>query len=604
MASTFFFVISGFLITSIILPQISNGTYSSLDFYLRRGKRILPVLFIVLIATMLFGFIATGIPGDLREISSVGLSSALFSSNLYLPYKLGGYFDTISNQKPLLHTWSLSVEEQFYIFWPLALLFMKRHLREDYIFRGIIALFILSFPFSIYLSFSSSANATWGYFSLPTRAWELAIGAGLAFLPSVKDTSSRHFYAYLGVILIIGSICLISHSSPFPGPHAIWPCLGAALLVYAGSAPGLARTSIDRLLQSKVMTAVGRRSYGLYLWHWPILSYMRYLLDIETLPVTWIISSIIATIILSELSYRLIEQPLRKKSISFKDMFRYYYLAPLFIIVSIHTVTSLASRKPIIADALGLVSNQSTTPYSNQCSGEDTIGPRCHFSSAGDTKKDILVVGDSHAGHLTGFLNQLQPVLDKSIDIYFNNSCLTLLSTTVNNLTAPESAKSACLRQNEYFADHFKEYKTVILSHRWMGYDWSESREDQLRQTLTTLSKSNVHVIIFGDIPNYDNDQLRTALAYTRLGLPLKSTPDFIYKTRNAYLQRIAQSIPNVSYFDFDSILCANDHCSPIIDNKIIYSDRHHLSETGAEIIAKKMLQPKYLDVLKSLVSQ
>jgi peptidoglycan/LPS O-acetylase OafA/YrhL len=261
-----FFVISGFLITSILLNQVGKGTFSYLDFYARRIKRIFPALLLVLGTTFAASWYVL-MPDEFAQVSRHIAAGAAFLANFAL-WSESGYFDAAADTKPLLHLWSLAVEEQFYIVWPvlISLVFAKS---RKYFFGLAVALWVLSFMVSLYLTYNSPTAA---FYSPWGRFWELGTGGLLAYLQlnspvGSKDKLWSNVQGWLGAALLISSFFFISKADPFPGWLALLPVFGAALLIAAGPQAAFCRY----VLSNRVFVFIGLVSYPLYLWHWPLL---------------------------------------------------------------------------------------------------------------------------------------------------------------------------------------------------------------------------------------------------------------------------------------------------------------------------------------------
>jgi peptidoglycan/LPS O-acetylase OafA/YrhL len=262
-----FFVISGFLITKIIRDSLQEDRFSLADFYDRRIRRIFPALFAVYLVTYVLGLILL-MPGDLKALAKSLLSSAAFGANFHF-YGNVGYFDAPAITKPLLHTWSLSVEEQFYVLWPLAMIALARFVKLRYWLPILLCSLVLSLAYAEWEVWRDNASAA---FYMPhARAWELITGALLAIALPRLAFGRRLCEAMvaLGLVLIAASIALLSEDRDFPGLNAVFPCLGAALIIAAGAR---GPTAVSRLLSNKPMVFLGLISYSLYLWHWPLFS--------------------------------------------------------------------------------------------------------------------------------------------------------------------------------------------------------------------------------------------------------------------------------------------------------------------------------------------
>ncbi len=298
-----FFVISGFLITGILLEDLAHERFSLAGFYDRRIRRIFPALFVVLAATAVAAALIL-MPTEFLGFSRSLVAAALFGSNMLFWHEVD-YFDASADMKPLLHTWSLSVEEQFYLFFPLILALLhaggpRRRMR----FLSLVLL--LSFVGSVYLMGSSPRSP---FYLAPLRAWELMLGALLAAgaVPPVQRAWARELAAAAGLGLILVAVFTYSEQTLFPGIAALLPCVGTALLLHAG---GSGPSQVGRLLSVGPVVRIGQVSYSLYLWHWPILSLSRYY-AIRPLGTAQLTIALLVALGLSVLTWRYIEQPFR-----------------------------------------------------------------------------------------------------------------------------------------------------------------------------------------------------------------------------------------------------------------------------------------------------
>ena len=301
-----FFVISGFLITGIIATDVRAGTFTFARFYSRRMKRILPAFQLVGLTTLLAGALLL-MPTDRLALIKSLIASTLFASNIYFLRATTGYFASDSDEMPLLHNWSLSVEEQFYLVWPLTLLVLlrftnvKKHL--PVILGGTVAgTFVLA-------EWAASRYAGAAYYLLPTRAGEFLLGALLVFLPHSRRDARPLLAESLGVIgllLVLGSNVLLTPDSRFPGLNAFWPCLGTALLIGIGRRKGLL---VSSLLSFKPLVFVGTISYSLYLWHWPPIAFLHYFnIELSAFEKVGLFCAVLGV---AYFSWRFVEEPLR-----------------------------------------------------------------------------------------------------------------------------------------------------------------------------------------------------------------------------------------------------------------------------------------------------
>jgi len=298
-----FFVISGFLITSLILREQKEQRFSLKHFYAKRIRRIFPALSLVLGFGLVAGWICLNFM-EYKQLTKHTGSSAIFITNFML-LREAGYFDNAADTKPMLHLWSLAIEEQFYLAWPLVLMFFKRLPR--WLLPVLVVLLLSSFAYSLSLVFKG--NLDLDFYSPLSRCWELFLGASLAFGMSRQlavSTPSRNMAGYVGLILVVMSACFLDKSMPFPGYWALPPTLGAALILFAGMQSNLNRV----LLASRPLVSIGLISYPLYLWHWPLLSFAR-ILESQTPGLGLRLFLVLSSFVFAWLTYQFVEKPIR-----------------------------------------------------------------------------------------------------------------------------------------------------------------------------------------------------------------------------------------------------------------------------------------------------
>lgn len=301
-----FFVISGFLITGLIQKELASGEFNLKKFWVGRVRRILPAAYVCTLGTLFIGSILL-MPPALVDLATSALFQQLMVANFYF-WKTGDYFGGASEWKPLLHMWSLAVEEQFYVFYPFFLLLLRNRSKQ-FLLIALVAIAIASLIVSE-MGVHHFPTAT--FFLLPTRMWELLVGAIIVFLPTPKSVfSNQKILAILsmgGLSAVIYSAVFFDSLTPFPGKSALIPCLGAALLIYAQS--GETPTLVGRLLSLRPLVFIGLISYSLYLWHWPVFAFSRYWLG--SLSVSLKIASLLVSFALAYLSYYFVETPMRR----------------------------------------------------------------------------------------------------------------------------------------------------------------------------------------------------------------------------------------------------------------------------------------------------
>ncbi len=307
-----FFVISGFLITGIIVREVKAGSFSFVHFYERRIKRICPALFITLFLSAIAGIFLL-VPQDLQMLGRSISSAVFFYANSHF-YQQVGYFDGPATDKPLLHTWSLAVEEQFYLIWPLLFLLLYRFVSRKALPHVILALLCLSLVAS-QLILETSPSAV--FYLLPYRAWELLLGAYIALIdPQAPSKRIATVCGVLGFAAIAYAAVGFSSATPFPGVHALVPCAGAALLIIAGLRSNFISSYV---LRANPLCFVGKISYSLYLFHWPAFSLTRMALDRDTTKVEGLII-IAGSIGAATLSWWFLESPARRATFRFQAL--------------------------------------------------------------------------------------------------------------------------------------------------------------------------------------------------------------------------------------------------------------------------------------------
>lgn len=383
-----FFVISGFLISSIIWKDVSNDKFSIVDFYERRARRIIPALVLVILVSCVAAYF-TMLPDDLENFAQSVVATLAFSNNILLTLT-SGYWELGSDFKPLLHTWSLGVEEQFYLIYPLLVMLLYRF-KKQWFGPALIAGIIVSLFLSIWLT-PKFPDAS--FYLIHTRAWELLLGAVCAYYKPRWELSAKgaNWASLIGLLFIILSIVGIDEKTPYPSGYAILPCLGTALLLlYAEKG-----TFANRVLTIPVFVGVGVISYSAYLWHQPLFSFAR-ILSIAPPSMAEMIALSLLTIALSYLSWRFVEQPFRdRKRFSRKQIFTYSALACGTLIVAglaVYRFSGLPERIPGIGLGQGsyIAYNERVFDYKKDA-----------FPT--DGKPRILVLGNSTGRDLTNIL--------------------------------------------------------------------------------------------------------------------------------------------------------------------------------------------------------
>lgn len=591
-----FFVISGYLITLILTREIDKSNKIDIvNFYKRRIKRIIPALVFVLIPTFLVGFFFFA-PDDILSLSKSLIWSFFSAANIYFYSSINtGYFADDSSILPLLHLWSLGVEEQFYILWPFIVLIFLRYI--DSIKKRII-LAVLMFTASLLLAQSLIVtNHSFAYYMLPTRAWELLSGAIIALLVHagfrIKSVINE-FMAFFGLTLIIVSLFFVTESDPVPGIFALPSILGSALLIYSGA---FSHTYVGRFLSFKIFVAIGLVSYSAYLWHWPILAYIRYaLIDID-----WIITTavIFFTFAMATLSYFFIETPLRTNNSSTKTVYLWYFIVPATIIVaiSILTIQAIKNKSEFIYPWVKLSNINSnilsTGSYKYSCDSHSRKIFSEDICVYPEYVKEInaFLIGDSNAAHHLGMIRVFAENYDFSIRNATKSACPLILDGEFDWITV--NRRKDCSEYRHAIFEEAIKYDTVIIGVSWNYYYDKDGFKKRFEDTIDRLSKNVKHIILLGKIPlfpKYNKDCEIRSIKLPNLGCENRFNNSLKEHQSNQWLREIANQYPNIEYFDVRSQLCRNGICSPYLNRQPIYFDVGHLSMKGSELIGENMI--------------
>ncbi len=425
-----FYVISGYLITGIIIKEIGNtGKFNYGAFYLRRAKRLLPASLTILAFTAVFSWLV--LPPTVRsDLGRDVLAASLYVSNYLFAFWQNDYQNLNATPSPVIHYWSLAVEEQFYILWPILIYSLWKIGKRRAVALGVVATTVCSFAFSLYLT---TVNPIWAFYSLPTRAWELGLGALLLFIPeriSAKRMVHRTLLVWAGAILLMTSVLIFSERTAFPGYNALLPTLGTAILIAGISAWPPILNDLSRL---RIVQWIGEISYPFYLWHWPLLvlpstRFGRPLTLLER------IFFIILTALAADLTHRLIERPIAKRDFTSKGIIRTSSLATITcaalavgILFTVQGDIKLPNGKSVSIEEV------MTKPkvYLDDChvNNGEVLSGDCTYGDK-SSSKTIVLYGDSHAA-------QWFPALEKLA----NENGLKLISLTKSACPAPEVKK-------------------------------------------------------------------------------------------------------------------------------------------------------------------
>ena len=584
-----FFVISGYLITSQVFQEVRQGSFSLKGFYQRRINRIVPALATVLLVCVVLGAFLLS-PVDLMRLNANALFALLGVSNIFIWLKYGNYFAADAGEAPLLHTWSLGIEEQFYVVWPLLVLLVYR-LAPRHLLWVLGGGLVLAIGVSQY---ATGVFATASYYLLPTRFFELMLGGWLGIwhlqhTPRVGRMTSLGC-SLLGYLLIGASLWLLSEGAPFPGLNALWPCLGAALLIHAGVSGGP-----SPILGCRPMVFVGLISYSLYLWHWPLIAYLNYL----EVPMTFALGCVVVAgaLLLAWLSWRYVEKPMRRSGVKlgFTQVFARRFAVPAMGLALLAGVTQQFSGFPqrfspqvLALEAMTLERPAEIRRGCHVPSGLYRTEPddTCRLGAA-KAAIDGILVGDSVANHFSGMVDILARPDGISLMDYTLDSCAPVLGY---NGGMPGAYADHCAQRNQrvYALIEAKRYPYVVLAGNWPN---DETVGPAIEASLARVVASSGQVIVI--LRNQPIDKAATC-PIRRLMFGLEHPCEAAVTPLPQYWAQIRHKDPQVRFIDPNQVICPNGLCSPLIDGKLLYLDNGHLNEVGSRFIGQTLLERGY----------
>ncbi|MCU0756533.1 MAG: acyltransferase [Xanthomonadales bacterium] len=596
-----FFVISGYLITSIILTELRQQQFSIVDFYERRARRILPALFLVMGACLPLAWLWLP-PTEMRDFSQSLVATVFFSSNV-LFWLESGYFDTAAELKPLLHTWSLAVEEQYYLLFPLLLIGLWRFGQ-----RLTLGVLILCFL----LSLAAAARGTVvdpaaTFYLLPTRAWELLLGSFISVYLSTPGSKSpggwmNELGSGLGLGLIGYAVFAFDQHTPFPGVHALVPTLGTALIILAATP----QTLVGRILAHRLLVGIGLISYSAYLWHQPLFAFHRHSSLAEQHSVSLVL--ILLTLLLAVLSWKYVESPFRnRKRFDRRQIFRGAAAGILFF-----AACGLAGHLSHGFDGRAHVQVFRDLDYDEsdlgriQCAASlSQTAPVLSYCQGSAQRPDAILLGDSHAGDK--FLGISSALPEYRWGILGNHSCPPLYATRFR------SNDIDCSERLQKLFTHIDQQPSIqlaVLAFAHMhplpdfiaadqvrrGFDPADTRIERIDQpaldkvdafyaglqdTVQFLEQRNIQVVILLDIPElrfFPIDCLRNKphCHFSRAEVLQRQ------QLMRSRIAAIAREHPRLAVFDPLDLYCSDDSCQIMHHGRPLYRDSHHLSHYGS----------------------
>lgn len=599
-----FFVISGYLITSILIKDINENKFSLINFYEKRIRRIFPALFGVVLISSLIGYFIL-LPDDYKNFGQSIAATSLFSSNI-LFWQESNYFDTASKLKPLLHTWSLGVEEQFYLFLPLILILVFKFFKTK-LTIVILSITFVSFILSIYGAYYKPSTT---FYLIPTRAWELLAGSILALnlIPKSINININTFLSFIGLIFITISVLLFDEYTIFPGLSALLPVSGVLLLIYSGND----KNFISNILSIKPIIFTGLISYSLYLWHWPLIVFYKYYI-INPIMLNEKILLLITSIIIAILSWHFIEKPFRNRNL-FWNRKRIFIFSFISITITfsfgyfLHKTQGYSDRlnNNIRNDILANEKAQKDWQFPVRCDNFK-VNPNkiedIKLCKLGNKRiKDTLIWGDSH------------------IEMYFP-SFRSISNKNPNNHNFTIATSGGCLPirgynqiKPGYFCNEFNNlifkealkpnYKRIIIGSKWdyYGNGYTNISKDilaidsiiiNLKNDIKILKEKNKEVILILPTHRYEKSpaiQIQKVLLFKKDHIDnyIKEVDLNINYIRKK-LKKLIKEI-NIQYIDPYDTFCKKNKCIYQLDNISIFKDDDHLNSKGALMLENKIL--------------
>jgi peptidoglycan/LPS O-acetylase OafA/YrhL len=593
-----FFVISGYLITGIIAKGIEEDRFRFAEFYTRRIKRIFPAYIVVALFTLAISSYLL-IPNDYIFYTTSLAASWAFTSNIFFSMLSWGYFGQRTEEFPLLHTWSLSVEEQFYFVFPILLIVLYRYFRK-YLIP------VLMLLAAVFVAISQlKLGQVKSYFLLTSRAHELAIGA-LTFFVSRKfplgSTKIAAAGTAAGIAAMMASAVFITRGTEFPGINSLYPCLGAALVIYCGQVDNRVRP----LLSNKLMVFIGLISYSLYLWHWPIFSFLRYRrIDID-LDVG--IAAVASSFVLAMLTWKFIEVPIRRiPGLKFRKAFFQIYLPPAALCMAVGAYSYLTEGAPnrFSKETRELIASYSfARDLTRSCSIRaedyrkitfDYLQENCAFGAQGQARPQILLIGDSHADHFKPFVDELAKNANLKAVFHVQGLCPPTDLAEFQKGAAEEP--STCAKRNADLLDIAGKFKYVVL-----GGFWADDAKDSnlalaLNPVVERILKAGAIPVIFKDNAFYEPDMSKCILHRTRGWIPPETNChipySFVAQSQGPYdaiIDKVKTSHPELIVIDPKQVMCNSSECLTYISNTALYKDSNHINTTAAKLLAEQYI--------------
>jgi peptidoglycan/LPS O-acetylase OafA/YrhL len=619
-----FFVISGYLITSILLREMDRDKFSFRNFWERRLRRIFPAMAVCMLVTLGFGGFWL-LPSDASDAGQSALSQLALVSNFYF-WRTTNYFGGDIFEKPLLHTWSLSVEEQFYLLFPVFLWILWRFSRPEGARRWRIGMSAILLLVSLGLSVWAVEHQPYaGFYLLPTRAWELLCGSLLAALPSVRNPRQwvSEILAFLGLGAILVAVLLYSERTPFPGVASLLPCLGTMLILWsncgqAANSEERKLTLVGKALALWPMRSIGLISYSLYLWHWPVIVYAKYWqLESPTIVERW--GFVVLAFAFAYASWKFVETPVRtrqcwssSRSLWVNSLLMGAVLLILSValyqewLVSEQRYASVASIRQV-ADENGAFFKESLKKWSDQTQLESIEADQLNLLGSTSDKGhlDFVLLGDSHAYQLVLLADRLAKKAGISGAIISHVATPPLVNWQHSIRDGVQDHEPYIEAQIAYVKRN--RVKHVILHAFWANYQGvNHEFRDSLLAAIQAFEEAGARVHVLMGVPDYPAGLVRMVNREHFFG-GLWKVPETIvspsqHQKRNAQMYELQAIVPGVSFIDATGRLLAPDGKSYLlaVAGNLLYFDGNHLNQRGVELAWKDLLHSLFHEVVKT----
>ncbi|HET6389376.1 acyltransferase family protein [Hyphomicrobium sp.] len=616
-----FFVISGFLITSLVTSEISDGRFSLYRFLVRRTRRLLPAAFVcVAVVTVLATIIL--LPDALWYYGRSLLSFAGLYANFFFYYS-GGYFSAPDLEKPLLHTWSLAAEDQFYLTWPLFLMLAAPLLSK----RALVGVVLSGVATSLWFAEAEVAvDRAFAFFMLSTRAWELLGGAALALISTQLKFSraGSEALSIAGVIAVIGSFFLLSPVSRFPGLSAVPACLGIAAIIAACLSHNVL---LRQLLSCRPLVFAGLVSYSLYLWHWPLLALASYRLE-RPLHASEAAHIVVVSVIAAVISWRWIERPFRtsRPADGARDPFDLKFVATalsclLIMAVAGGAIKAMRGWPERFGPEARRVLNQlvAGNPHRKACDMLENVFANdgiCNFGKRrpAGASYEIALFGDSMGDHWAPLVAKYAEDHHLSGRQVTNGGCALLFGVALPAEDEDKTQECAAYqREAMKFIERNPGLKIAVISNYWekwlfrvnaaaaakgKGADQSSRPaaldfEQALKETVRTFTGHGIKVVMIGQIPSYGGLPVRCIISaveshrdVSNCGMSKMEAVDSLKRSNDA-LTRVAARNPRVSLSLPVEFMCGEERCSPIMDGVLLYKNGGHVNQYGSQLLGR-----------------